>query len=115
MPDPELIDVRPDERIDTDRLAAWLRGRLPGTDRPLTIRQFGRGKANLTYLLRFGDGDDTVEYVLRRPPLGPVAPGSHDMAREYRAMSWEPGATGPRGGRRRTYSTVSSPSPNRSR
>ena len=84
---PELIDVRPDERIDTDRLTAWLRGRLPGTDRPLTVRQFGRGKANLTYLLRFGEGDDAVEYVLRRPPLGPVAPGSHDMAREYRVLS----------------------------
>jgi len=84
---PELIDVRPDERLDTDRLADWLRGRLPGADRPLTIRQFGRGKANLTYLLRFGEGDDAVEYVLRRPPLGPVAPGSHDMAREYRVLS----------------------------
>lgn len=86
-PVPELIDVRPDEALDEDRLAEWIRGRIPGSDRPLTVRQFARGKANLTYLLRFGEGDEALEYVLRRPPLGPVAPGSHDMAREFRVLS----------------------------
>jgi|FLYL01.1.fsa_nt_gi aminoglycoside phosphotransferase (APT) family kinase protein len=85
--EPELIDVRPDERFDEHRLASWLRDRIPGADGPLTVRQFSRGKANLTYLLRFGEGDRAVEYVLRRPPLGPVAPGAHDMAREYRVLS----------------------------
>ena len=84
---PELIDVREDERFDERRLAEWIRGRLPGSDQPLTVRQFGRGKANLTYLLAFGEGPEPTEYVLRRPPLGPVAPGSHDMAREYRVLS----------------------------
>ena len=29
---------------------------------------------------RFGDGADVREYVLRRPPLGPVAATSHDPA-----------------------------------
>ena len=81
---PELIEVRPDERFDEQRLAAWIDGRLPGSDQPLEVRQFGRGKANLTYLLCFG-GEH--EYVLRRPPLGPVAPSSHDMSREYRVLS----------------------------
>ncbi|MGI9591176.1 MAG: phosphotransferase family protein [Myxococcota bacterium] len=37
--------------------------------------------------MRFGTGEDAVEYVLRRPPLGPVAKSSHDMQREYRALS----------------------------
>jgi len=82
---PELIDVRPDERFDVERLADWLQGRLPASDGILTVRQFSRGKANLTYLLRFEDG--SIEYVLRRPPLGPVAPGAHDMAREYTVLS----------------------------
>src|SRR5262249_59953307 len=41
------------------------------------------GHANLTYLLRFGD----QEYVLRRPPSGPVAAGAYDMAREFRVLS----------------------------
>lgn len=89
-PQPEHIAVRPDEGFDPEPLQRFLRGKLPGADRPLTVRQFSRGKANLTYLLRFGDDDgddDIVEYVLRRPPLGPVAPGAHDMSREYRVLS----------------------------
>src|SRR5262249_13183421 len=64
----ELIDERPDERLDTARLEPWLRAHLPGADGPLSVRQFGGGKANLTYLIRFGSN----EFVLRRPPLGPI-------------------------------------------
>jgi aminoglycoside phosphotransferase (APT) family kinase protein len=84
---PDTIDVRPEERLDPGRLAGFLRDRLPGGARPLEIRQFPGGHANLTYLLRFGSGPDTLEYVLRRPPLGPVAPGAHDMSREHRVLS----------------------------
>lgn len=80
---PELIEVRPDERFDSGRLLEWLGGRLRGSDQPLEVLQFARGKANLTYLLRFGD----TEYVLRRPPLGPVAPSAHDMGREFKVLS----------------------------
>ena len=36
-----------------------------------------------SYLLSFPD----AEYVLRRPPLGPIAPGAHDMFRQYRVLS----------------------------
>lgn len=80
----DVIEVRPEEAFDESALAAYLRGRLPGSESPLTVRQFGGGRANLTYLLQYGPD---VEYVLRRPPLGKVAPGSHDMAREYRVLS----------------------------
>ncbi len=45
--------------------------------------QFPNGAANLTYLLRFGE----TELVLRRPPFGTIAPGAHDMRREYRVLS----------------------------
>jgi aminoglycoside phosphotransferase (APT) family kinase protein len=79
----ELIDERPDERLETGRLEPWLRAHLPGAEGKLSVRQFGGGKANLTYLLRFGAN----EFVLRRPPLGPVPPGAHDMAREHRVLS----------------------------
>src|SRR5437879_5362524 len=79
----ELIDERPDERLDTSRLEPYLRERLEGADGPLRVRQFGGGKANLTYLIRFGD----QEFVLRRPPLGPIPPGAHDMRREHRVLS----------------------------
>jgi len=79
----ELIDQRGDERLDTTRLDPYLRARLTGTDGALSVRQFGGGKANLTYLLRFGARD----FVLRRPPLGPIPPGAHDMRREHRVLS----------------------------
>ena len=55
--------------------------------------QFPNGSANLTYLLTFtaADGGEQ-QFVLRRPPFGVVAPGAHDMAREFRLC---PGCGGP--------------------
>jgi len=79
----DTIPVRPDEALDEQKLAEYLHGKLTGSDQPLTVRQFPGGKANLTYHLDYG----THEYVLRRPPLGPVAPGAHDMGREYSVLS----------------------------
>jgi len=83
----ELIAERPDERLDTARLEPYLRAHLAGAEGPLTVRQFGGGKANLTYLLRFGESKSHREFVLRRPPLGPIPPGAHDMRREHRVLS----------------------------
>jgi aminoglycoside phosphotransferase (APT) family kinase protein len=79
----DTIPVRADEHFDEAHLAHYLRDKLDGADAPLTVRQFGGGAANLTYLLDYG----THEYVLRRPPLGPVAPSAHDMGREFRVLS----------------------------
>ena len=79
----ELIPMRQDERIDPPTVGAFLQGKLPGAEGTPDIEQFGGGKANLTYLVRYPGH----EYVLRRPPLGPVAPKSHDMGREYRVLS----------------------------
>jgi aminoglycoside phosphotransferase (APT) family kinase protein len=79
----DTIPVRPDERFDEGKLAAYLMGRLPGATQALQVRQFGGGAANLTYLLDYG----TQQYVLRRPPLGPVARAAHDMGREYKVLS----------------------------
>jgi aminoglycoside phosphotransferase (APT) family kinase protein len=84
-----LIAVRPDERFDEARLLRYLRGKLPGAERAMTVRQFAGGKANLTYLLTFGE---SIEYVLRRPPLGTYAPSAHDMGRENRVLSVLPDA-----------------------
>src|SRR5262245_27104732 len=75
--------VRPAEGFDPARLEQVLREGIPDLDGALEIRQFHGGHANLTYALRFG----TRELVLRRPPLGPVAPKSHDMRREFKALS----------------------------
>lgn len=80
----DLIAVREDEAFDVDALVEWM-SRIEGlpADVP-AVTQFSGGKANLTYLLRFPDGQ---ELVLRRPPLGPLAEGSHDMVREHRVLS----------------------------
>ncbi len=75
-------EIRADERFDELRLGAYLREQLPELRGELAVQQFRGGHANLTYLLRIGE----TELVLRRPPLGPVAPKSHDMAREFRAL-----------------------------
>ena len=83
MDAPDLIDVRADEVIDAERLAEFLAGKLEGAEKVPGVLQFSGGHANLTYLLTYPD----VEYVLRRPPLGPLAPGAHDMAREFRVLS----------------------------
>jgi aminoglycoside phosphotransferase (APT) family kinase protein len=72
----ETASVRPGEEIDVARLADYL------GEGPLTVEQFPGGHSNLTYLVR----SSAREYVLRRPPLGPVAPKAHDMAREYRVL-----------------------------
>ncbi len=81
---PDTAPIRADERFDEQRVAAYLREHVPEVgDQPIRFAQFPGGKANLTYLARAGD----LELVLRRPPHGPVAPGSHDMAREYAVLS----------------------------
>ena len=47
------------------------------------VRQFAGGFGNLNYLVEI-DGEN---WVLRRPPLGPIPPGANDMAREFRVLS----------------------------
>jgi len=79
---PDFAPVREGEQIDTQALAGYLRDRLEGVESGVTVRQFPGGHSNLTYLLEAGGR----EYVLRRPPLGPVAPKAHDMAREYNVL-----------------------------
>lgn len=78
IPD-DTIAVRTGEELDWAAVEAYVRAHIagvgPGT---LTVRQFPSGASNLTYLLRLG----AWEGVLRRPPLGPVAPKAHDMRRE---------------------------------
>src|ERR671921_2137411 len=86
---PDTRPVRESEQLDWAALGEYLRARLPevvGVDfdaaAPMTVEQFPGGHSNLTYLLRFG----LQEFVMRRPPFGPVPPKAHDMAREYRIL-----------------------------
>ena len=85
---PELRSVRQGEDLEWAAIEAYLRANLPshldiGIDNDFEVLQFPNGAANLTYLIRFGK----LELVLRRPPFGRLAPGAHDMKREYKVLS----------------------------
>jgi aminoglycoside phosphotransferase (APT) family kinase protein len=82
--------VRVGEELDRAALESYLRRELSqlfdGTDEvtnSIEITQFPGGHSNLTYLVRFGPH----EFVLRRPPVGPVAPTAHNMPREFRLLA----------------------------
>ncbi|THH40037.1 phosphotransferase family protein [Neolewinella litorea] len=77
------MNTRPGEELPTERLLPYLREHLPGLRGPMEVTQFRGGHANLTYELKFANR----ELVLRRPPFGEIAPGAHDMRREYRILS----------------------------
>ncbi len=76
-------EVRKGENLNWKILEDYLRIQLPQLKGIMTVQQFHGGHANLTYLLKFGE----KELVLRRPPFGKIAPGAHDMGREYRVLS----------------------------
>ncbi len=66
-----------------------MRGKIEGVEHGITVEQFPGGHSNLTYLLKVGSTGTPAcasEYVLRRGPLGPVAPKAHDMAREFHVL-----------------------------
>ncbi|WP_172372081.1 phosphotransferase family protein [Sporosarcina jiandibaonis] len=80
----DTIPVRSGEELDSEKLVQFIREKISGLlDGKLNIRQFGAGHSNLTYALEIGDW----EAVLRRPPLGPIAPKAHDMKREFNVLS----------------------------
>lgn len=85
----ETRDARPAEQVDRAALADYLRRHAAALDvegldpGDLEISQFPGGHSNLTYLLRAG----RAEFVLRRPPLGPLPPRAHDVGREFRWLA----------------------------
>lgn len=79
---PDTAPVRPGEELPLGKLRGAMQGQVAGDLAALEVEQFPGGFSNLTYLVRAGEH----EYVLRRAPLGPVAKGAHDMAREFRLL-----------------------------
>jgi aminoglycoside phosphotransferase (APT) family kinase protein len=75
--------VRKGEELKLEALTAYLAGKIEGIDRGIEVEQFPGGHSNLTYLLVIGGR----EMVLRRAPLGPVAPKAHDMVREAKVLT----------------------------
>jgi aminoglycoside phosphotransferase (APT) family kinase protein len=74
--------VADDGTVDAGALTAFAGDRLPG-EGPLTVERLGdAGHSNLTFVVRRGGH----EWVLRRPPRGPLLPTAHDVIREYRVL-----------------------------
>lgn len=79
----ETAPVRAGEELDWPRLETFLREHVDGLEGEFSVLQFPRGSANLTYQVTIGE----TRLVVRRPPMGQVAPGAHDMVREHRVLS----------------------------
>jgi aminoglycoside phosphotransferase (APT) family kinase protein len=88
--DHDTAPIRAGEELDLESIEAYVRahspellaGPPPGSEH-VAVEQFPGGHSNLTYLVRIAGH----EFVLRRPPFGPVAPTAHDMPREYRLLA----------------------------
>jgi len=77
------IAVGEKDRLDLDRLTAWMDTNVDGFAGPLTYAKFAGGQSNPTYRL------DTPgrSYVLRRKPFGPILPSAHAVDREYTVIA----------------------------
>lgn len=68
--------------VDEAALGTFLSEVVPPY-RELSVSVLAVGASNLTYLVRLDDRP----YVLRRRPMGPVAPRAHDMHREFTILA----------------------------
>src|SRR5688572_24392549 len=72
--------------VSSDALTAYAGSSLPGSG-PLEVERLAAGHSNLTFTVRRAQDDGaTKEWILRRPPRGPLLPTAHDVIREYRVM-----------------------------
>jgi aminoglycoside phosphotransferase (APT) family kinase protein len=68
--------------IDEENLRHYLAQSLPGEDAPLEVERISGGHSNETFYIQRGN----QQWVLRRPPRGPLLPTAHDVLREYRVL-----------------------------
>jgi aminoglycoside phosphotransferase (APT) family kinase protein len=82
-PSDPMQEAAPVAGIDAARVTAWIGERTPISP-PLQFKLIAGGRSNMTYLVTDASGR---RFVLRRPPMGPLLPSAHDMAREHRLMA----------------------------
>lgn len=71
------------QTVDTETLAKYLQGRLPGLGSSLSAEKFAGGQSNPTFILR----SDDHRWVLRRKPQGELLASAHAVDREHRVLS----------------------------
>src|SRR5215831_9591441 len=69
--------------VDPQALRRYLAGRVQGEDTPLAVERIRGGHSNETFFVTCGE----QEWVLRRPPRGPLLPTAHDVGREFRVLT----------------------------
>lgn len=72
------------EGIEHSSVTDWLEQHADAVQPPLRFEIIAGGHSNLTYRVTDAAGS---RWVLRRPPLGHVLEGAHDMVREHRLLS----------------------------
>ena len=70
-------DVRKEEALDIKKLSNILNKNFGASPKNLVLKQYRKGFSNLTYNILWNN----KEFILRRPPLGKVTKGGHDMKR----------------------------------
>lgn len=74
--------------VDEAKLEAYLAAHLAGAPGPVRAEKIQAGHSNETFKVSRG----AEQWVLRRPPRGPLLPTAHDVLREHRVMSALAGA-----------------------
>lgn len=70
------------EGINVENVTAWFQDHVE-VEPPLSFEIIAGGRSNMTYTVSDQAGR---RFVLRRPPMGPLLPSAHDVAREHRLM-----------------------------
>ena len=70
------------DALDTERLDAYMAGRIDGCGKILGAEKFADGQSNPTFLLT----TETNKYVLRRKPPGNLLKSAHAVDREFRVL-----------------------------
>jgi aminoglycoside phosphotransferase (APT) family kinase protein len=70
--------------VNLGRVVPWLVDNIDGLVPPLTWVKLAGGHSNFTYRVTDRNGR---AFVFRRPPMGELLPGAHDMKREFTVMT----------------------------
>ena len=68
--------------FDVNRLAQFLKNKLPELRGPMHVNRIGGGQSNPTFFVSF----DNRELVLRKQPASTLLPSAHAVDREFRVM-----------------------------
>jgi aminoglycoside phosphotransferase (APT) family kinase protein len=82
----DVTEVRDQHHFDVAKLEEYFRSQaLVGFQAPLTVKQFGHGQSNPTFLLQSATGQ---QYVLRKQPPGTlISKTAHRVDREFQIIS----------------------------